>query len=503
LPAQQLRPYQQDGLNRILAAWKAGARTQLGVLPTAGGKTTLFTHLASEIKAPVLLLVHRRELAEQAANRLREFGVDFGYIMSGEQPKPYARVQVASVQTLVKRKAPRAGLVICDEAHLSTAATWSTILDNYPRARILGVTATPWRLAGKPLVGAYDACTVIATPAQLRQQGYLCPYVGFSYLAPDLSDVKTTGGDYNEHQSAEAMKAPQIVDSVVREWKAHASELSTAVFAVTVEHSQQLCDEFRAAGVRAEHLDGSTPLDQRRAILRRVGDGTTRVLCNVGVAVEGLDIPRLKCIVLARPTKSLARYIQMVGRGRRPWNGLTCRIHDHAFNLRLHGLPDADRDYSLSAKPEKPPSLSRCECGAYTEPGQPCRGCGKERESEPAGERILATVPDAEQFSFSSEDVEPTPASADDLPPVPVRWENPREIEGRLTGVTEEKTDYGAQKLYALTGPKRRYTLPGTAQLNHLMSKVEVGAYVWVNYIGRESSNRGRHLFKVEVDDGT
>jgi hypothetical protein len=103
---------------------------------------------------------------------------------------------------------------------------------------------------------------------------------------------------------------------------------------VTVEHSKALSAEFRAAGVMAEHLDGSTPLHVRAAILRRVDQGHTRVLCNVGVAIEGLDIPRLKCCVLARPTKSLARYLQMTGRVRRPWQGVKARIHDHAFVIK-------------------------------------------------------------------------------------------------------------------------------------------------------------------------
>ncbi len=308
-----------------------------------------------------MIVVHRRELATQAAKRLREFGVDFGFIMAGESAKPYARVQIASVQTLVRRKVPRAAVVVCDEAHLSTANTWAKVLEQYPKAKILGFTATPWRLSGKPLVGAYDACVVMSTPRELREQGHLCDYVGFSYKTPDLSAVATVAGEYNERQSEEAMREPTIVANIVQQWLAHASTLSTVVFAVTVEHSQTLCAEFRAAGVSAEHLDGSTAKLRRDAILARVESGATRVLCNVGVAVEGLDIPRLKCVVLARPTKSLSRMLQMCGRGRRPWGGLVCRIHDHAFNIKLHGLPDAERDYALDSKPADPPSLTQCE----------------------------------------------------------------------------------------------------------------------------------------------
>ncbi len=401
---QTLRPFQSAGVKRIMAAYAAGARVQLGVSPTGSGKTSLFTWLIAQMKTPCLILVHRRELATQASNRLREFGVPFGLIMAGERPNPTARVQIASVQTLVRREVPPARFVVCDEAHLSTAKTWTSILEQYPNSLILGMTATPWRLSGKPLVGAYDACTVIATPRELREQGFLSPYVGFSYLTPDLNDVATIGGEYNEQQSAKAMVAPAIVANIVEQWLAHARELSTVVFAVTVEHSQTLCAEFKAAGVSAEHIDGGTPKLQRDAILARVASGATQVLCNVGIAVEGLDIPRLKCCVLARPTKSLARAIQMMGRVRRPWNGVTARIHDHAFTIKLHGLPDADRDYTLSSKPVDPPSLTQCEKCFATYEGSKCPSCGVENEPAPKKERILATVDDAEQFTFSSEE---------------------------------------------------------------------------------------------------
>jgi DNA repair protein RadD len=401
---QVLRKYQEDGLAQILAAFSGGARSVLAVAPTGSGKTTVFGSLTADLRAPVLILVHRRELATQAANRLREFGVDFGMIMPGEPERLGARVQVASKDTLCRRpraRWPRAGLVIVDEAHLSTARTWQMILEHYARAKILGFTATPYRLSGKSLASAYDALVVIARPRELREQGHLCPYVGFSYKAPDLTAVEVIGEDYDQSQSAAAMSA--ITGDIVAEWLAHARDLSTVVFACTVEHSKALTDEFRSKGVAVEHLDGKMGKFQRDAILARVANGTTRVLCNVGIAIEGLDIPRLKCCVLARPTKSLARAIQMMGRVRRPWQGQSARIHDHAFVIPTHGQPDADRDYSLHAKKEKPPSLSTCSSCRAVYDGNSCPACGAEREVKPRGERELKTVEDAEQYAFSSE----------------------------------------------------------------------------------------------------
>ena len=506
---QTLRPYQQDGIKRIMAAYSAGARRVLAVAPTGSGKTSIYSYLIAQMQAPALVLVHRRELASQGANRLREFGVPFGYIMAGERPNPCARVQIASVQTLVKRlgRAPPARLVICDEAHLSTAKkTWAAVLECYPKALILGLTATPWRMLGTPLVGAYDDCVVVSTPRELREQGFLSAYNGFSYLTPDLSAVATVGGEYNEKQSSDAMREPQIVANIVEKWLAHASTLSTIVFAVTVEHSQQLCAEFKAAGVSAEHIDGGTPLAQREAILARVASGVTRVLCNVGIAVEGLDIPRVKCIVLARPTKSLARAIQMMGRGRRPFEGLTCRIHDHAFNIKLHGLPDADRDYTLSAKPVDLPSLTQCETCLAMYQGRACTACGGENEAAIRGERELATVADAEQFDFSSEDAAADAKRPMVLPAVRVDWGDKsigRIIEGVFERTWVEATQYGPTKQYLLKGTdgKRDYTFPGTQQLNAKMARVAVGALVQVTYKGLVAGGRAKD-FGVSVDDG-
>lgn len=507
MPAQTLRPYQERGLAEALAAYRAGARSVLLVSPTGSGKTSLFSHLIAQLHAKgkrSLLLVHRRELATQACNRLREFGVPHGLIMAGEAPQPWHGVQVASVQTLTRRLAPRAELVVCDEAHLSTAATWAGILTQYPAARILGVTATPWRLSGKPLAGAYDSVVVVSTPAQLREQGFLCDYVGFSYRTPDLSTVRTTAGEYNERDSAAAMGQSAIVDNIVEEWGKHARDMSTVVFAVTVEHSRQLADKFRAAGVAAEHLDGATPLEMRKAILRRVELGQTRVLCNVGVAVEGLDIPRLKCCILARPTKSVSRYLQMVGRVRRPWEGVTARIHDHAFCIGAHDLPDAERDYSLTAKAEKPPSLSTCsECFAMYPPAGACPNCGAERkptEQERAGPEMVNAA-EVEQVGFASSDgSNPLVPKARPALPTRVTWSTPRTIIGAYVEQTKADNGYGLKPVYRLRGAQRDYDLPDAKALNRAMRKIPVGTpWVAVTYDGKNA--HGAHNFRVGFDD--
>ena len=501
MAAQTLRDYQQRGVDEIAAAIKRGAKRILVVLPTGGGKTTIFSSIIRNTSVRCAVLVHRRELATQAANRLREFGVDFGFVLAGEQPRPLARVQIAGVQTLVRRDKPPARLIIPDEAHLSTADTWQTILNEYPDSVVIGFTATPWRMGGKPLAGQYDEVIVISSPAELRQQGYLSPYVGFSYLAPDLTGVEKVGDEYNQKQTGAAMSAPAIVNNIVEQWLRHAWHLSTVVFAVTTDHSRQLTAQFQAAGVRAEHLDGKTPPEQRKAILARVDAGVTQVLCNVGVAVEGLDIPRLKCCVLARPTMSLSRALQMMGRVRRPWNGLTARIHDHAFVIRAHGLPDAERDYSLHAKQEDPKPLTTCTLCLALYSGLQCPACNHQNEqaTERVGPEMLDT---AEQYEFSSEDT-PATQTAVERPPVKVEWNSVgREVEGVFQGTSEEETSFGKRKRYLVQGKKRTYSFPSTAQLNQKMASVITGDKIRVTFTGEQSISGGKtlKLFRVERD---
>lgn len=515
MPPQELREYQARAKTRILESYRNGARSILVVSPTGSGKTTLFGDMVSDLShggVPCLINVHRRELATQAANRLREFGVQYGLIMAGEQPRPSALVQIASVQSLIRRRMPRANFVVNDEAHLSAANTWTTILQQYAGARILGVTATPWRLSGTPLAALYDDVVVVAQPAELRDQGFLCKYAGFSFKTPDLTKVRTTAGDYNEQDSAQAMSDGAIVDNIVEEWLKHASHLSTVVFAVTVAHSKVLTDRFKAAGVAAEHLDGSTAKWERDAILKRVESGKTQVLCNVGVAVEGLDIPRLKCCVLARPTKSLARAIQMMGRVRRPWKDPTtgqwvaARIHDHAFVIKQHGLPDDPRDYSIDAKKQKPVSdleeLHQCKkCFAWYR-GVRCSECQAEREIE---ERVIATIKDAEQWEFASGDEKPvTPEESKPFTrperPTPIRWETVgRVIEGAYLKFWDEPTNYGKQRRYLVRSEKRDYDVPGTTELDYKMSRTPVGALIRITYTGDTGRRKN---FNVGVDDG-
>lgn len=356
-----LRPYQIAGIEALRAAMRAGKRRVLAVLPTGGGKTLCAAAIIAGAVAKskrALFLAHRRELISQCYSKLCDAGVaaaDLGTIIASDRKgyRPQASVQIASVQTLVGRVKPPADLVFIDEAHHAAASSYLKILEHYPTAHVIGLTATPVRADGKGLNANFDTMVQIATFRDLAALGFLVtPKVYTAPLPPDLRGVKTTGGDYNLRDLDAAMNTRALVGDLVTHWVERAEGRSTIVFASSVGHSVTIAETFVAAGIAAEHLDGTTDGDTRAAILARLASGETRVVCNFGVLTEGFDCPRAKCITLARPTQSLGLFLQMVGRGLRPYEGLGALLLDHAGCVRKHGFPQDDRTWSLEGRPK-------------------------------------------------------------------------------------------------------------------------------------------------------
>jgi DNA repair protein RadD len=393
-----LRPYQTTADQAVQASLARGNRRVLLVSPTGSGKTvTAREMIRREVLrgGAVLFLAHRKELIDQCSAHLDRIDVDHGVVMS-THPRcaPWAPVQVASIPTLARRldRLPRATLVIVDEAHHARADSYGVVLAHYPGVPIIGLTATPWRLDNKGLGELFEDVVVATTPRQLIAEGYLVPYTGFAYDVPKLDGVNKSHGDYQQRGLELVMTQKSIAGNVVEQWCKHCvGDERTAVFAVSVAHSQQLVERFTAAGVAAEHLDGETPRDEREGILARLAAGDTQVVCNVNVLTEGWDLPSLAVAVLARPTLSVGLYLQMVGRVMRPWPGKAmARIHDHAGLILRHGMPDSERDYSLAADPKKRaqgPGARLCKyCFAWYEGSpQACPSCGHELRSVTGG----------------------------------------------------------------------------------------------------------------------
>lgn len=358
-----LYPYQREILPRIGAAWREGRRAPLLVAPTGSGKTVIAAEIirrSVEHGWRVLFLAPRRELIDQAHGKLLAAGIErVSVVMAGDSRRDdYARVTVASVDTLHARRMPGGeyrvrdpDLVVVDEAHLFVTPLRARLLAHWPRARLVGLTATPARKDGRALGTVFDELIEVSSVAQLTADGFLVPGRYYSLSDPDLSRVRVTAGDFNQADLAKAMDRPQLVGDVVETWLARAGGRRTVVFASSITHSAGLAAAFRVHGVAAEHVDANTPTAERAAIFERFRDGTTQVLTNCTLASYGFDLPELDCVVLARPTKSLVLYLQMLGRGLRPAPGKThCLVLDHAGVVRRFGFADEPREWSLEGR---------------------------------------------------------------------------------------------------------------------------------------------------------
>jgi superfamily II DNA or RNA helicase len=356
-----LRPYQSAAITALRRSLGAGHKRPILCAPTGSGKTVLAAEIIRSARAKgrkVLFLAPRRELIHQASAKLSKFGVGHGIIMAGVDRNVIPDVQIASFDTLHARgmrsqrmRMPPADLVIVDEAHLSVADTRQAIIEHYADAVIVGLTATPARGDGRGLGEIYDDLVSPVSVRQLTDDGFLVPARYFAPTEPDLQGIKLDKeGDYQQKALGQRMDKAELIGDIVENWLRLAYGLSTVVFCVTRSHSRHVAERFGQLGIAAEHLDGETPLDEREAILARVASGETTVLCNVFVATFGLDIPRLACAVLARPTRNLALYLQIAGRVLRPDEGKTeARIIDHSGAVKAHGFVDDEQPWSLDS----------------------------------------------------------------------------------------------------------------------------------------------------------
>ena len=353
----ELRPYQSRAIEHVLERHRASTRRLLVVAPTGAGKATLAAELALQFaiaEKRVLFVAHRRELILQAYARFAAHGVperELGVIMSGDPRKrPAALVQIASIDTLRMRNKPAADLVMVDECHRALAKSYRDLEVAYARAFHIGFTATPFRANGQGLGDAYDELLAVATPKELIASGYLVEPQAYTVpedRRPDLSRIRVRRGDYDERALADAMDHGSLIGDIVDHWKRLAGGVRTVAFAASVAHSRHIAERFRAAGVAAEHLDGSMTSSERDGILARLERGDTRVVANCAVLAEGWDQPSVKCVILARPTKSTGLYLQQAGRILRPWRDARAVILDHAGCVLEHGLPQQERDFTL------------------------------------------------------------------------------------------------------------------------------------------------------------
>jgi len=403
----QLRYYQEEALGSLIKHFntKPTDHNPLLVLPTAAGKTIVFSHIIKELSAPgkrFLILAHRQELVSQAKDKLLKVWPEAQVGVLAASLKSYdtdAPVLIASRDTLASKKRldaiPGVDYIIIDEAHhVAPGATTryrkilAAMTEKKP-CHIMGVTATPYRMGQGYIYGDKldhffrEVAYQISIP-QLVQDGYLSRLSAFAVdqkAVIDASGVKLKfkGGDYREGELEKlALNEPLMLD-IFNDWMDKAylkGRTATVFFCVSVLHAEKMCLFLKEQGIKADVVTGTTPAKERERILHDFEIGNINALCNVGVLTEGWDAPRTDCLALLRPTQSLGLYVQMCGRGMRQYpEKENCLMLDYGENMQRHGCLDEaiPEDEGAHAK------VKICEScfGVSPKSFKECRECGE------------------------------------------------------------------------------------------------------------------------------
>lgn len=410
----ELRDYQIKAVNDVYNSWNAGARNVGLQLATGGGKTAILAHIMSNYDKPSIAIAHRTELVSQLSLTLAQYGVHHNIIAPKTTIKdiitlhinvfgksfydPQATRYVGGVLTILNHKdisalAKRIGLVVFDESHhVLRSNSWGKVAAMFSNAHGLFPTATPQRADGKGLGrhadGVIDTLVIGVSMRELIDQGYLTPYK--IYAPPNnLSLIEvpvTASGDYSPPKLRTAVRESHITGDIVGHYLKIAPGQLGITFAVDIESSIEICNAYRKAGVAAETISSKTPPLVRANIMRRFRNKEILQLVNVDILGEGVDVPAVSVVSMARPTLSYNIWAQGFGRMLRPCEGKTHGILiDHVGNTIRHGLPDAPRVWSLDRRERRRTStteipLKVClnpECMAvYSRIHKACPNCG-------------------------------------------------------------------------------------------------------------------------------
>lgn len=390
--AHELRDYQTAAIDSLRDNLRQGIKRIVLQMPTGAGKTALagaIVRMAMERGKRVIFTVPALSLVDQTVDSFENDGVlEIGVMQAfHERTDVQAPVQVCSVQTLMRRKIPPADLVIIDEAHVMFKfyKTWFD-MPEWQNVPFIGLSATPW---AKGMGDLYQRLIIGTTTSNLIDQGYLSDFRCFAPSKPDLRGVRTRMGDYHEGDLGEVMDDKTLVADIVKTWVEKAENRPTLCFAVNRAHAIHIQDQFLRHGVPAAYMDAFTKLQDRQEIQRRFADGDVKVVCNVGVLTTGVDWD-VRCIILARPTKSEMLYTQIIGRGLRTAEGKDhCLILDHSdtvmrlgFVTDIHydNLLSGEKGASKSVREKETPLPKECPICTALKPAKArvCPNCGHE-----------------------------------------------------------------------------------------------------------------------------
>lgn len=383
-------------------SYQAGHKRILYELPTGAGKTETAVKLCEQIISKNLgiiwFIVHREVLIYQLSDVFSSHHIDHSFIFAGEEYDSSKNIILCSIQTLSSRldkqdfKKPI--LIITDEAHHSTSRTFKKLYDKYEDVKVLGLTATPRRLDGRPMNAIYDDLIIGPSIKNLINEGWLCEPA--LYVPPKTADIiekardnwESKGGDYKQSSLESTLLGNKIIyGDVIEHYNKFSLDMPTVVFCASVAHVYEVVASFRDAGIPSAGIDGTMSRVDRQDVLDKLRNGELKCVMSCDLISEGFDLPACGCAILLRPTKSLTIYLQQVGRVMRPTeNKKEAVIIDHVNNSGLHGAPWINRYWTLEGYKAKTITdtkssginLKLClRCGNYVHPRfTNCPECG-------------------------------------------------------------------------------------------------------------------------------
>lgn len=375
--AYELRGYQRELIDRIRQSLASGHHHIIVQSPPRTGKTVVMAEIARRTTNKgnrVCFIIHRKEVLEQAKATFQEQGVDPNLLEAG------------MVQSLTRHvdamQAPE--VILIDEAHHALAKSYKRILEAFPTAYVLLFTATPVRTGRNQLDQIADDIIVGKSIKELTEQGFLAPFKYYAAKEKDVDDKKlrrSSTGDYVTASIEEAV-SHKIYSHTVDEYLTKAGGKQAVVYTYSVEAANHLAREFNARGITAEAIDATTPTMVRDTAVRKFRDQQLKVLVNVNLFTEGIDLPNVDCVIMVRPTMSLALYMQFSMRCLNPRPGKVATIIDQVGNWERFGLPNADRDWKALAKSKASPAKSLKRGGVQVIQCPDCFGVVEKNEVE-------------------------------------------------------------------------------------------------------------------------
>lgn len=337
-----LRPYQNDAISNIRSECVKGLKKILLVAPCGAGKTVVLSQLAKMTTGKgnqVLVLAHRQEIIEQIDETFRTRGVNM----------KLCKIMMMQTATRRIKKIKYPSLIIIDECHHSSCVSYQKIIDAFNKALVLGFTATPTSHSGG-LGKIYQTIIETVSAKWLIKNNYLAPYDYYAPSVADLTGLHVKMGEYVTKEVEERLIKKSIFGDVIGYYRQLADGKKAICYCSSVNHSKQMAENFRAAGIPAEHIDGETSKAERNSIVKKFKSGEIRILCNVDLISEGFSLDDCEVAILLRPTKSLTLYIQQSMRCMRYKPEKKSVIIDHVGNYARFGLPDQDREWTLDPK---------------------------------------------------------------------------------------------------------------------------------------------------------